>query len=610
MDSQFSNFVFFQLINDFLLDELDIFQWQLLQRTSLWVGSVALILLTLWILFQGYRLAAGRSGEPMMALVGDALRAVLIIGLATSMATGGSQLYWRLTDGLAETLNRVVTGQDESPFKSIDRNMAVMQGSLTLIDALNTGGDAEVENAKTQAQWFTGIGTAGPALVAGSALLLNKIAVALFLSFGPLFILCLLFKKTEPMFGRWLFYGLGTFFSLSVLSVMAGLAMKMIGAISMAFVARQLAVQSGVLTVTDGEGISSLAMQQGGIGLLLSVLLMMTPVMAARFFNGLLGQFAAFNAFGRVGAGNARQRPPHAAPPHHGGDDGPSPDHLPPLHTRGAESAQHLDVIKRQPSSEPTNGDGDFLERYPHALASNDWIGGLRSTRTGVENMPPAIDHALPGINEDAIPISVVREADLANLKVSIGQVTFDAEGNDVHGSKYYSRQLHWPGGESGITIGRGYDMRYRTRASVLTDLLVSGMKKEVAERFADGAGLSHQNAKAFVDQHRHEYGEISRRLQRRLFEDFVYPRYVEDAKRRYESYVATTPNAPSWDDLDTRVKDVAIDLTYQQGSVYRRQMPFIAENNRDSLARYIESTPELSQYEGGRHRVKYLRSD
>ena len=365
MESELSNFVFFQLINDFLLDELDIFQWQLLQRTSLWVGSVALILLTLWILFQGYRLAAGRSGEPMMALVGDALRAVLIIGLATSMATGGSQLYWRLTDGLAETLNRVITGQDESPFKSIDRNMAVMQGSLTLIDALNTGGDAEVENAKTQAQWFTGIGTAGPALVAGSALLLNKIAVALFLGFGPLFILCLLFKKTEPMFGRWLFYGLGTFFSLSVLSVMAGLAMKMIGAISMAFVARQLAVQSGVLTVTDGEGVSSLAMQQGGIGLLLSVLLMMTPVMAARFFNGLLGQLAAFNAFGRVGAGNARQRPPHAAPPpHHGGDDGPSPDHLPPLHTRGAESAQHLDVIKKAPPDE-----GDFLARYPHATA-------------------------------------------------------------------------------------------------------------------------------------------------------------------------------------------------------------------------------------------------
>jgi type IV secretion system protein VirB6 len=36
-----------------------------------------------------------------MALVGDSLRAMLIIGLATSVAAGGSQVYWTLTDGLA-----------------------------------------------------------------------------------------------------------------------------------------------------------------------------------------------------------------------------------------------------------------------------------------------------------------------------------------------------------------------------------------------------------------------------------------------------------------------------------------------------------------------------
>src|SRR5690606_34158303 len=56
-------------------------------------------------------------------------------------------------------------------------------------------------------------------------------------------------------------------------------------------------------------------------------------------------------------------------------------------------------------------------------------------------------------------------------LTMSQGQVTFDAEGNDIPGNAYFSRVLHWPGGASGVTIGRGYDMKERTQAAVLQDL-------------------------------------------------------------------------------------------------------------------------------------------
>ncbi|MFP2488055.1 lysozyme family protein [Enterobacter ludwigii] len=45
-------------------------------------------------------------------------------------------------------------------------------------------------------------------------------------------------------------------------------------------------------------------------------------------------------------------------------------------------------------------------------------------------------------------------------LKVDKGQVTFDAEGNDITGNRYFSRRIHWPGNDlSGVTLGRGYDM-------------------------------------------------------------------------------------------------------------------------------------------------------
>lgn len=49
---------------------------------------MALTALTLWILIQGYRIVTGQSREAAMGLVVTALRAALIIGLATSMAKG------------------------------------------------------------------------------------------------------------------------------------------------------------------------------------------------------------------------------------------------------------------------------------------------------------------------------------------------------------------------------------------------------------------------------------------------------------------------------------------------------------------------------------------
>lgn len=40
-----------------------------------------------------------------------------------------------------------------------------------------------------------------------------------------------------------------------------------------------------------------MAMQQGGLGLILTVLIVTAPPMAASFFSGVLGQFSAYNQF-------------------------------------------------------------------------------------------------------------------------------------------------------------------------------------------------------------------------------------------------------------------------------------------------------------------------
>ena len=135
-----------------------------------------------------------------------------------------------------------------------------------------------------------------PAVVAGSMLLLNKVAMALFVGLGPIFILSLMFEPTKQLFNRWLFYGIGTMFSLAVLSVMVAIALDMVLAVAGSF-------WVGRILGSSTEGINSMALQQGGLGLVLTTLIIMAPPMAAAFFQGMLGQFTAYSGFGGIGRG-------------------------------------------------------------------------------------------------------------------------------------------------------------------------------------------------------------------------------------------------------------------------------------------------------------------
>ncbi|MCD0248270.1 type IV secretion system protein, partial [Xanthomonas campestris pv. campestris] len=221
-----------------------------------------------------------------------------IIGLATSMAEGSSKLYWTLTDGVSQSITQVVTGDSESPYDAIDKNLGLMQIAMMSIDQIQTAGNQQRDDEKTRARWFTGVGMAGPGVVGGSLLLLNKIGMALFVGFGPLFIMCLLFQATKSLFSKWLLYGLGMVFSLSVLSFTVSLATKVIGAVAVAFLVKY------AMPGNSGEGISSMALQQGGLGLVMTTLIVTAPPMAAAFFQGTLGQFTAYSALGQLDRAN------------------------------------------------------------------------------------------------------------------------------------------------------------------------------------------------------------------------------------------------------------------------------------------------------------------
>ncbi|WP_428999236.1 type IV secretion system protein [Stenotrophomonas maltophilia] len=114
----------------------------------------------------------------------------------------------------------MVTGKNDSPEDQIDTSLAWMQAGLSDIDAIKVLDDGNLRDDKNRASRAVGLGTGGPAVTAGAMLLLYEVALALFIGLGPLFILCLLFDQTKRLFQRWLFYGIGTMFSMAVLAAM------------------------------------------------------------------------------------------------------------------------------------------------------------------------------------------------------------------------------------------------------------------------------------------------------------------------------------------------------------------------------------------------------
>ena len=143
-------------------------------------------------------------------------------------------------------------------------------------------------------------------------LLLYEVALALFIGLGPLFILCLLFEQTKTLFQKWLFYGIGTMFSMAVLSAMISIPLDMVIRVSASFWASAL-IEKFLLDPEGGVNMTSQALQQGGMGLILTTLILTAPPMAAMFFQGTMGGFMAYSQIG--GSPVAAAPGPNGQPP-------------------------------------------------------------------------------------------------------------------------------------------------------------------------------------------------------------------------------------------------------------------------------------------------------
>lgn len=158
-----------------------------------------------------------------------------------------------------------------------------------------------------------------------------------------------------------------------------------------------------------------------------------------------------------------------------------------------------------------------------------------------------------------------VKETSGSPWKVRFGQRTFDAEGLESSG-QYFSRRITFPGGDnSGVTVGRGYDMGRRSAATVLRELTFAGVPHYDATQFSRAAGLRGGAAERFVLTNREDFPELSPETQKKLFEDVVTPDLIGDIKRIFNKPdTVKAYGRPDWESLSPAAQELVFDLRYR----------------------------------------------
>ncbi|WP_241571403.1 pesticin C-terminus-like muramidase [Rosenbergiella nectarea] len=163
-------------------------------------------------------------------------------------------------------------------------------------------------------------------------------------------------------------------------------------------------------------------------------------------------------------------------------------------------------------------------------------------------------------------------------LEPKKGTLTFRAEGNNVKSSRDYSKKIHWPGNSSscqkdnsGVTIGRGFDLGDRNETSALIALKQAGIENRKAEAISKGAKKKGCLAYNFVLENRDSIEEITDIQQLKLFE-ITYNELEKDVERisklpkNIHDY-HPNPNTPpdlAWENIPDKIKNILIDLRYR----------------------------------------------
>ncbi len=200
----------------------------------------------------------------------------------------------------------------------------------------------------------------------------------------------------------------------------------------------------------------------------------------------------------------------------------------------------------------------------------------------------------------------------LSEAAISRGLLTYEAEG--MEGGRYHSRVLHVPSSSSGLTIGRGYDMKEKTSVKIRTDLINAGVDEVSAKLLSDAAGLKGDAAKQFIQDNGLSGFEISMQVQEKLFE-FIYAELEKDVIRICnKASCVKAYGAVDWQGLNPKIRDVVVDLRFRgdyHGSSRKIIQQHVAHNDLDSFTGQMVERNNWASVPQDRfnRRVAYLKA-
>ena len=219
-----------------------------------------------------------------------AVMAAFVMWLALLGANHSANIIDKIEDAQS-IITATIAGENfKNPEKMLDGTLVLMQMMGNKLEA-GLPKEADGKTMLTTGLLFvTGMGQALPAIISGGLLLLNRIALYLCIMFAPLCLAAYLFESTRFMFVTWAKFTVSTLFSMAVITVIVVMAIKAVLFVTAALMFAEM---------TGGIDLKSIATAQGGVGMLLTTLVLGGPPLVTNFFSGQVS--AAVSAYNAVG---------------------------------------------------------------------------------------------------------------------------------------------------------------------------------------------------------------------------------------------------------------------------------------------------------------------
>jgi type IV secretion system protein VirB6 len=292
-----------QFLNDFLMkfDAAVVSYWQNLVSNIVGaISPVATSLLGIYIVIWGWAMLRGHIQEPVTDGLGRMTRLAMIVSVALSAGYYNSLLAnWisATPDYLASLGTSGGGGTSSSLVQYADQ---VAEQLLNIWDAMG--------KAVAATGWTTVL-SATPTLVVGVVmfiailllliyivflLILSKMAIAILIGVGPIFVLSLIFESSKNWFSMWWAQVL----NYSFLALLAGA----FGALVLRFMMQYLTAADLPTAISTGQGFTSAMVPPIALAGIGSLLLTQAPSMASGLAGGIA--LSTLGAFGQAVGGS------------------------------------------------------------------------------------------------------------------------------------------------------------------------------------------------------------------------------------------------------------------------------------------------------------------